>query len=82
MQEEYNQEDFIAEAELELAMSKLGLTSKKNPQKLIKEIALCKIKYGIPVSDSKKMAQLIDSDHCETNVQEGQRSHMHIKPHC
>ncbi len=35
------------------------MTNKKNPQKLIKEIALCEVKYGIPVSNSKKMAQLI-----------------------
>ncbi len=59
MQDEYNPDDSIAEAELELAMSKLRLNNKKNPRKLIKEIALCEVKYGIPVSDSKKVAQLI-----------------------
>jgi len=49
----------IAEAELELAMSKLKLNNKKNPQKIIKEIASCEVKYGIPVSNSKEVAQLI-----------------------
>ncbi len=59
MQEEYNPDDSIAEAELELVLSKLRLNNKKNPQKLIEEIASCKVKYGIPISNSKKMAQLI-----------------------
>ncbi len=57
--DEYNPDDLIAEAELELAMSKLRLNNKKNPQKLIKEITSCEVKYGIPVCDSKKIAQLI-----------------------
>ena len=59
MQEEYNPDDSIAGAELELALSKLQMNNKKNPQKLIEEIASCEVKYGIPISDSKKMAQLI-----------------------
>jgi hypothetical protein len=40
-------------------MSKLRLNNKKNLQKLIEEIVSCEVKYGIPISDSKKMAQLI-----------------------
>ncbi len=59
MQEKYNSDDSIAEAELELALSKLQLNYKKNPQKLNEEIVSCKVKYGIPISNSKKMAQLI-----------------------
>jgi hypothetical protein len=59
MQYEYNPDDSIAEAELELTMSKLKLSNKKNLQKIIEEIASCKVKYGIPVSNSKKVAQLI-----------------------
>jgi hypothetical protein len=59
MQEEYNPDASIAEAELELELSKPRLNNKKNPQKLIEEIASCEVKYGIPISDSKKMAQLI-----------------------
>ncbi len=59
MQEEYNSDDSIAKAELDFSMSKLRLTNKKNPQKLIKEITLCKVKYGTPGSNSKMMAQLI-----------------------
>ncbi len=59
MNDEYNPDDSIAEAELELVMSKLKLTTKKNPRKIIEEIASCKVKFGIPVSDSKKVAQLI-----------------------
>ena len=35
------------------------MTNKKNLQKFIEEIASCKVKYGIPVSNSNKMAQLI-----------------------
>ena len=38
-------------------MSKLKLANKKNPQKLLKENASCKVKYGVPVSDGKKVAQ-------------------------
>ena len=49
----------ITEAELELAMSKLKLNNKKNLRKIIKEIASCDVKYGIPVRNSKKIAQLI-----------------------
>jgi hypothetical protein len=59
MQEEYNPDDSIAEAELELALSKLQLNSKKNLQKLIEEFASCEVKCGIPISNSKKIAQLI-----------------------
>jgi hypothetical protein len=40
-------------------LSKLKLANKKNPRKLLEEIASCKVKYGVPVSDSKKVAQLI-----------------------
>jgi hypothetical protein len=40
-------------------LSKLRLNNKKNPQKLIEKIASCKVKYRIPISNSKKMAQLI-----------------------
>jgi hypothetical protein len=59
MKDEYNPDDSIAEAELELALSKLKLTKKKNPRKIIEEIASCKVKFGIPMSNSKKIAQLI-----------------------
>ncbi len=38
MEREYNPDDSIAEAELELAMSKFKLNNKKNPQKTIEEI--------------------------------------------
>ena len=33
----------IAEAELELALSKMRLNKKKNPRKIIEEIASCKV---------------------------------------
>jgi hypothetical protein len=39
MQEEHNPDDSIAEAKLELALSKLRLNNKKNPRKLIEGIA-------------------------------------------
>jgi len=48
-----------SETELELALSKLKLMNKKNPRKLLEEIALCEVKYGVPVSNGKKVAQLI-----------------------
>jgi len=35
------------------------LTNKKNPRKLFEEIASCEKKYGVPVSDRKKVVQLI-----------------------
>jgi hypothetical protein len=35
------------------------LNNKRNPRKLIEEILLCEVKYGILISNSKKMAQLI-----------------------
>ncbi len=59
MWEEYNPDDFSAEAELELALSKIRLNNKNNLQKLIEDITSCEVKYGIPISNSKKMAQLI-----------------------
>jgi hypothetical protein len=59
MQEEYNLDESIVEAELELALSMLQLNNKKNLQKPIEEIAFCEVEYGISISDSKKMAQLI-----------------------
>ena len=40
-------------------MSKLKLVITKNPLKLLEEIALREVKYGVPVSDGKKVAQLI-----------------------
>ncbi len=40
-------------------MSKLKLANKKNLRKLLEEIASCEVKYGVPVSNGKKVAQLI-----------------------
>jgi hypothetical protein len=59
LQGDFNPDDSIAEVELELALSKLKLANKKNPRKLLEEIASCEVKYGVPVSDGKKVAQLI-----------------------
>ena len=59
LQGDFNPDDSIAETELELALSKLKLANKKNPRKLLEEIAWCEVKHGIPVSDGKKVAQLI-----------------------
>jgi hypothetical protein len=59
LQGDFNPDDSIAETELELALTKLKLTNKKNPRKLLEEIASCEVKYGVPVSDGKKVAQLI-----------------------
>ena len=59
MQEEYNPDDSMAEAELELAMGRLRLSKKTSSRKLIGQIASCEVKFGILVSDSKKIAQFI-----------------------
>jgi hypothetical protein len=59
LQGDFNPDDSIAETEPELALSKLKLTNKKNPRKLLEEIASCEVKYGVPVSNGKKVAQLI-----------------------
>jgi hypothetical protein len=59
LQGDFNPDDSIAETELELALSKLKLANKKNPRKLLEKIASCKVKYGVPVSNEKKIAQLI-----------------------
>jgi len=40
-------------------LGKLKLANKKNPRKLLEEIASCEVKYGVPVCDGKKVAQLI-----------------------
>jgi len=58
LQGDFNPDDSITETELELVLSKLKLASKKNPRKLIEEIASCEVKYGVPVSDGKKVVQL------------------------
>jgi hypothetical protein len=59
LQGDFNPDDSIAKTELELALSKLKLANKKNPQKLMEEIALCEVKYGVPVSNGKKITQLV-----------------------
>ncbi len=59
LQGDFNPDNSIAEIELELALSKLKLANKKNLRKLLEEIASCKVKYGVIVSDGKKVAQLI-----------------------
>jgi hypothetical protein len=59
LQGDFNPDNCIAETELELALSKLKLSNKKNPQKLMEEIASCEVQYGVPISNSKKIAQLI-----------------------
>jgi len=59
LQGDFNPDDSIAETELELALGKLKLTNKKNPRKLFEEIASCEVKYGVPISNGKKVAQLI-----------------------
>ena len=51
LQGDFNPDDSIAETELELALSKLKLTNKKNPQKLMEDIASCEVKYGVPISN-------------------------------
>jgi hypothetical protein len=59
LQGDFNPDDSIAETELELALSKLKLTNKKNPRKLMEDIASCEVKYGVLISNGKKIAQLI-----------------------
>ncbi len=59
LQGDFNPDDSITETELELVLSKLKLTKKKNPRKLMEDIASCEVKYGVPISNGKKIAQLI-----------------------
>jgi hypothetical protein len=59
LQGDFNPDDSIAETKLELVLRKLKLVNKKNPQKLLEEMALCKVKYGVPVSNGMKVAQHI-----------------------
>jgi hypothetical protein len=74
LQGDFNPDDSITETKLELALSKLKLSNKKNPQKLMEEIALCEVEYGVPISSSKKIVQLSwrkeirDCHHCNSNV--------------
>ena len=44
-QGDFNPDASIAETKLELALSKLKLMNKKNPRKLLEDIALCENKY-------------------------------------
>jgi len=62
LQGDFNQDNSIAETELELTSSKLKLANKKNPRKLLEEIASWEVKYGVPVSDGKKVEQIIHLD--------------------
>ena len=48
----------ITETKLELALSKFKLANKKNPRKLMEEIASCEVKYGVPVSNGKKLVRI------------------------
>jgi hypothetical protein len=53
LQGDLNPDNSIAETKLELALSKLKLSNKKNPQKLMEDIASCEVKYGVPISNGK-----------------------------
>ncbi len=53
LQGDFNADNFIAETKLELALSKLMLSNKKNPRKLMEEIASCEVEYGVPISSGK-----------------------------
>jgi hypothetical protein len=58
-QGDFNPDDSITETELELVLSKLKLANNNNLRKLLEEIASCEVKYGVPVINGKKVAQLI-----------------------
>jgi len=58
LQGDFNLDNSIAKTELELALSKLKLTNKRNPRKLFEEIASCEVKYGVPVGDKRKSCNL------------------------
>ena len=77
-------DDSIAETKLGLALSKLKLVTKKNPQNLLEEIALCEVKYGVPVRDgsatfSPRRKEIRNCDHGNSNVQEEQKSYVQRK---
>ncbi len=54
-QADFNPDNSIAGIELGLALNKLKMANKKNPQKLMEEITSCAVKYRVPVSDGKKI---------------------------
>ncbi len=83
-QGDFNPDDSIAETKLELVLSKLKLVTKKNPQNLLEEIALCEVKYGVPVRDGSatflpQRKEIRNCDHRNSNVQEERESYVHRK---
>jgi hypothetical protein len=75
LQGDFNPDDSITKTKLGLVLSKLKMLNKKNPQKIVEEIASCEFKYGVPISSGKKIVQLICLDkrntghhHCITQM--------------
>ncbi len=58
LQGNFNPDNSIAETKVELALSKLKLANKKNPWELLEKIASCEVKYGVQVSNGKKVQNL------------------------
>ena len=71
LQGDFNPDNSIAETKLKFVLSQLKLSNKKNPRKLMEEIASCEVtKYGVPVSHGKKIVQIIrlGGKKCETVI--------------
>jgi hypothetical protein len=56
---EFEPEDTMAEMEMERALAKLKLGSKKDPKKLLDEFASIECQYSLELSKSKKNAQVL-----------------------
>jgi hypothetical protein len=56
---EYEPEDTIAKMEMEQALSKMKSGSKKDPNKLLNELASIECRYLLELSKSKKKAQVL-----------------------
>jgi hypothetical protein len=57
---EYEQEDTIAKMEMEQALLKMKLGSKKDPNKLLNKLASIECRYLLELSESKKKAQVLN----------------------
>ena len=62
-------DDSIAETKLELVLSKLKLANKKNPQKLLEEIASCEVKYMVFQSVTERKSHNLFASMMERNME-------------
>ncbi len=79
----YEPEDTLVEMEIEQALSKIILGSKKDPNQLLNELALIEFRYLLELSESKKKAQVLRArltTYLDLKSLEIQRSGFNFKP--